>query len=619
MAYADLDGDTGTIIVQTNYIEGALIKVIPGKGWDSTHKVWRLPLSWASCVSLRGVFGDSLTLGDQLVKWARTERQQRIDPALAVRTATTWPADGYDSQLYEFQRAGVEFMHRAGNGLLGDDMGVGKSPQILSLLHNLHPHGLPALIICPNSVKRHWLNLASEWYPEAIPYVIEGTASARRKKLAAAAIHPTALVIINIEAVRLHSRLAPYGSVKLKRCRECDPKYGDEKLTSTRCEVHRKELNDFGFTTVIIDEAHRIKTPQSLQTRAIWAVAHDLSVVRRWALTGTPIANHPGDLWSVMHAVAPLDFPRRSTFMERFCLLVWNNFGGMDVVGIRLETRDELFKILDPRFRRMTKEMVLPQLPAKIREIRWVEMTPTQRRMYNEVSKHLTTRDDTGELYIAPTQLSSVVRLVQLAAASVGIEKIDPDDILSWRWFLRDPSPKIDELEFVLEELGEAPCVIAAEHRQLIDLASVRLTKLNVRHALITGAVSPHDRDRALDDLNAGRIRALLYTVKAGGVGLDMSAADTLINLQRPWSMVDAVQSENRIHRIGSERHESVRIIDVVTRDTIEEDQINRLQQKMARLEEITRDRQVRPSIDLDNEEAMLARSFLGMPNKEEQ
>lgn len=591
-----------------------LVRQIPGARWDAQGKNWTVPLTYAALVTARGVFGEQLTVGDALSDWIWREYRERVQPALELRQAlapiddgspeyqliTSWrERDG--RRLYDFQQAGVQFMLRAGSGLLGDEMGAGKSPQTASLVRardELDGTGLPALVICPNSVKHHWFNETIRWLPQATPYVVDGTAAQRRKTLKAALQDRSALVVVNLEAVRLFTRLAPYGSVKLTRCRDCDPSHGDELIKASRCEVHRKELNEFDFQTVILDEAHRVKDPRAKQTRAIWHVMHAESVRWRWALTGTPIANHPGDLWSIMHAVAPEEYPTRSSYVDRFCLMSWNAFGGMDVVGVRPDTRVELFKILDPRFRRMLKAIVLPQLPPKVRDVRYAEMSSAQVKAYRELSTTLRTRLADGQLLLAANQLVVKTRLMQFAAASVTVDKPDPDDLSSWNVALREPSPKLDVLVEVLDELGVtspdfrgAPVLVAAEHLGLIELICTRLDKLGVRYGKITGDVAPIDRQRALDDLSANRIRVLVFTGKAGGVGLNMATADTLINVQRSWSLVDERQKEDRNHRVGSEVHDSVRIIDVVTRDTVEEDQVTRLHEKLQRLEEITRDR----------------------------
>jgi SNF2 family DNA or RNA helicase len=628
VATADYDPVTDRIIVHTAWNEKQLVTQVPGARYDATGRHWVASPTWSSLVILRGVFKDQLTLTQRLIDFAWELRREWVDEATKIRVELDYPVTEHTQKLYPFQRAGVAFMHVAHCGLLGDEMGAGKSIQALTVMAD---GGLPAIVICPNSVKRHWAREAARWLPEATPYVVEGTAVQRRKILKSALGDLTALVIMNIEAVRLFSRLAPYGSIRLKRCRECDPRHGDEGLKPNRCDVHHKELNDFDFQTFILDEAHRVKDPAAQQTRAIWHVAHNPKTRYRWALTGTPIANHPGDLWSVMHTVAPAEFPIKSKFVDRFCLISWNAFGGSDVVGIRPDTRDELFKLLDPRFRRMLKAIVLPQLPPKVRQTRYAELSSAQQKVYRELEQTLVSRTPDGELLIAKTNLSAQTRLIQLAAASVSIEKVNPDDVSTWKWTLREPSPKLDVLEEVLDELGlltngydGPPVLIAAEHRQLIELAAERLKKLGVRHAQITGAVAEGDRERALDDLRARRIRALLFTNQAGGVGLDMSASDTLINIQRSWSLVAEKQKEDRPHRPGAEIHERIRIIDIVTRDTVEEKVIERLHEKLARLDELTRDRAMllRANVHadtaaLDAEEQRLLGSFVGVPTEE--
>jgi superfamily II DNA or RNA helicase len=486
-------------------------------------------------------------------------------------------------------------MLASSSGLLGDEMGVGKTVQALQFIEVMDKKStLPALVIVPNSTKYHWERLARRWAPSATTYVVAGTAGQRRKLLDIAAADPTALVIVSLETTRSMSRLAPYGSVKLKRCRECDPKRGDE-IKPAQCQVHPKELNAIRFATVVLDEAHRIKDPSSQQTRAVWYLMHSEGVCFRWALTGTMISKSPGDLWPIMHSVAPEEWPVRTKFVDRYCLMDWNPFGGMDIVGLRPDTKEEFFRIFDPRFRRMLKSVVLPQLPEIVREIRTCDLTPAMRRVYDEIYTGLASKLPDGTLMVAWNDMVKQGRLQQLASSAIEIEKPDEDDILTWKITMKDPSTKLDVMEETLKDLGYdggmgPAVVIAAESKQLIGMAAARLTKRGIPYALITGDVEPYERENALDALRQGDIRILLFTIKAGGVGLDMSAADTLIFLQQPWSMIERLQTEGRVHRIGSEIHDSVKIIDIVTRDTMEEEQIERVHDKLRRLEEITRD-----------------------------
>jgi SNF2 family DNA or RNA helicase len=118
------------------------------------------------------------------------------------------------------------------------------------------------------------------------------------------------------------------------------------------------------------------------------------------------------------------------------------------------------------------------------------------------------------------------------------------------------------------------------------------MTKKGIQHGLITGAQDEDERQRAIDDFQSGRIKWILFTAQAGGVGVTLTAARRLVMLQRPWSLVDYKQAMDRVHRIGSEVHDSVIITDYVTEGTIEERVIQVLDRKSDNFEEVVRDRE---------------------------
>lgn len=598
---AEVD-ETGSKIVLHNTLwqDKPLISQIPGKEWKDGR--WTLPLSWAACIQARALFGDRLKVGKGLGIWSRLEKQRR-DVAMRYRAARE-PVDvhAYDHEndhaekLYPFQVPGRDFMVAAKFALLGDEMGSGKTLQALAALRAVDKSegdAYPALVVCPNSTKRNWAREVRKWLPEANPVVIDGSAAKRRKQLAEALDVPNAVVIVNIESVRLHSRLAAYGSVRLKSCRECDAVSGDEALTPAKCETHDKELNGFPFKVCVLDEAHRVKDPRALQSRAIWRVFHGPTVRYRWAMTGTPVANHPGDIWSILHTIDPAGFPRKSAFIDRYALVEFNAFGGMSIVGLNPATRDEFLSLLDGRFRRMIKSLVLDQLPAKTRVVRHVEMSAKQKKAYDEVASEYVLTTESGDKLVMNGNLPAATRLLQLASAMCDVDKGEtPDDVGSWKVTLTDPSSKIDELMNIIADNPEKPLAIAAEHRKLLELAAKRLSAAGIEYGMITGGVSGAQRDETVEAFQAGKLKYILFTYKAGGVGLNMTAADTLVRLQRSWSLIDNMQGEDRVHRIGSEVHEAITIIDIITADTIEETQVEKLYQKMMRLEEIVRDRE---------------------------
>jgi SNF2 family DNA or RNA helicase len=181
-----------------------------------------------------------------------------------------------------------------------------------------------------------------------------------------------------------------------------------------------------------------------------------------------------------------------------------------------------------------------------------------------------------------------------------------------------EPSPKLDVLEELTASLEGKQFVVCAESRQLIELAAARLEKRGESIVQITGRVPDNLRPGNIAMFQRGEARVLLFTVKAGGSGLNMTAADTIIRLQRSWSMLDNKQALDRVHRIGSEIHESILVIDIIAPGTVEEDQLKRLYVKQQRLDEITRDKAtlINAGMDtssLDAEEfALLGSNLLG-------
>lgn len=139
MPHAELDADVGRVRLRTTWNQKSLVQQVPGARWDATGKHWTVPLTWASLVVLRGVFGDELTVDQPLSDWTWTEYRERVQPALELRDALhpvddgspayqliqSWNGGEAQPHLYSFQQAGVMFLLRAGSGLLGDEMGAG--------------------------------------------------------------------------------------------------------------------------------------------------------------------------------------------------------------------------------------------------------------------------------------------------------------------------------------------------------------------------------------------------------------------------------------------------------------------------------------------------------------
>ena len=579
----DLDSEKSHILITAEWRYKELCKSLPGSSWNQTEQVWRVPLSWSSCLALRSTFRDDLIIGPDLTEWAANEVNTRISPTMALRELET--ADG-DEDLFPHQRAGVAFLATAKRALLADEPGLGKTAQAIRALKKLQENGeevFPALIVCPNTLKKNWAREFKTWWPEVTTQVIKGSSAQRKKQFESNAD----VYIINWASLRTHSRLAPYGSVALTRCSSCGGH--DEGISENRCEVHLRELNNIDFKAVVADEIHRSKEPKSKQTRALWSATGDAQI--RFALTGTPIANNVVDLWAILHWLSPKDWPSKTKWIDRMIDTMLNAFGGMLVIGVKPHMQDEFYKAINPHMRRMLKSVVLPWLPEIINERRDVEMSTKQKKAYTQMRDTMIAELESGDALTAPSILTQTTRLVQFASSYATMEVNETTGEIKAR--LSDPSCKVDALmdDISHGDFGDDSVAVCAVSRQLIELLSAAMTKAKIDHGLITGAQDEDERQKAIDDFQSGKIKWILFTAQAGGVGVTLTAARRLIMLQRPWSLVDHKQALDRVHRIGSEIHDSVIITDYVTEGTIEERVLQVLETKADNFEQIVRDK----------------------------
>lgn len=541
MAKAWLDGDT--IVVDTEYHEKPLIQQVPAAKWSLARKRWEVPAAWGNCLALRGSFGDKLTLDDSLTaegwSWASQAKQ--------LADLKEYKAEGQ----YGYQFVGRSFLAQAGAALLGDEMGLGKTKQTIDALEALDAY--PALVVAPNSVKAVWREEFAKWAPHRTTAILSGTAAQKLKALSSGAD----VYVVNWESLRGMSRLAAYGSIAL-----------------TEKQKKPGPLNrEWG--AVVADEAHRGKDPKSQQTRALWAVGE--TARHRFALTGTPVANSPEDLWSVMHFVSPEEWPSKTKFIDRYCLTNFNYWGGMDVKALRPDTRDEMLSILDSRFLRRTKAEVLQFLPPITRQVRAVEMEPKQAKAYKQMQDEMITLLDSGVLFTT-SPMVRMLRLLQIASAT---PELDEEGNVAR---LIKPSCKVTALQDMIEGAPDEQFVVFTVSRKLADLVHGE-----VGGGLVTGGVTPEDRAEAIAKFQAGESRIITVTTGAGGEGLTLTAASKAIFLQRPWSLVQSLQAEARIHRIGQEAS-SVEIIDVVAEGTVEAAVARTLGDKELLLQEVVRD-----------------------------
>jgi SNF2 family DNA or RNA helicase len=583
----ELDETGKHIIIGAEWRYKELCKSIPGASYSAKDQLWKIPVSWATCLALRSTFRDELVIGEKLGTWAANELAARVTPSNELRDLESLPdGEGYQD-LFPHQRAGVKFLATARRALLADEPGLGKTAQAIRALAELNGRGeqvFPALVVCPNTLKKNWKREFAKWWPGVNVTVIKGSATQRKKQFEEDGTH---VYVINWESLRSHSRLAPYGSVALARCKDCGGH--DEKVSENRCEVHLRELNKIDFKAVIADEMHRSKEPKSKQTRALWAATGDADI--RYALTGTPIANNVLDMWAILHWISPEEWPSKTRWIDRMIDTMLNAFGGMMVLGVKSHMQQEFHAAINPRMRRMLKARVLPWLPEMMFERRDVEMSPKQKKAYEQMRDLMIAELENGDAVVAPSPLTQTIRLLQFASSFAELQ-VD-ESTGETKTVLVGPSAKIDALmdDIKSGDFGDDSVAVCAVSRQLIELLSAELTKAEIPHGLITGAQDEDERQKAVDDFQSGRIKWVLFTAAAGGVGITLTAGRRLVMLQRPWSLVEHKQAIDRIHRIGSEIHDSVVIMDYVTEGTIEERVLQVLETKADNFEQIVKDK----------------------------
>jgi len=545
----DYDGATNTFLLQLPAIDNDKAQLVPGARWDKKRDGWRIHAGVPQMWAMGSVFQGKL--------FPTPNAEAARDYLLAPSNTEVLPIPG----LYPFQQDGVQFLTRQFQGLLADEMGTGKTVQMLSTLRTLHTHY--TLVVCTNSMKHKWAAEADIWYPEAQTFVVEGTPAKKDQIIStayAAGDTDPVIVIVNYESLRSLTKLAGFGSLRV-----------------TDKEAKPGPLNLIPWEAVVADEAHRVKDPRSKQTRALWGVSRDAPY--RYALTGTPVVNNPDDLWTIMHFVDHKEWPSRNAFRERYCLMYSNPHGGYENMGVRPDMQPELQAILQYRLLRRTKAEVLPDLPAKTYDMRPLPLTPEQAKVYAALREDMLAQLDDG-LLVVTDPLILAGKLRQVACA---MPVLDGDGGVA---SLRTPSNKIDALLELIED-STGPLVVFAESRKLIELAAACVPE-DLLFGTITGKDAPADRERTVQRFQAGALDIVLCTTGAGAEGITLTAADTLVFLQQSWSNVANKQAEDRIHRIGQES--PVQIITFISEGTIEEAVYEVTREKEDRLQEVVRD-----------------------------
>ncbi len=446
---------------------------------------------------------------------ARRARASRHTPVMPTGLLAT---------LRPYQREGFEWLSRLAEGgagaCLADDMGLGKTIQTLAVLLERAPRG-PALILAPTSVVPNWLAEAERFAP-----------SLRRRLYRGG---DRGLLLGDLAA-------------------------GDLLVTSYAIAARDIEsLAAVTFATLVIDEAQALKNAQAQRTHAVRRLAADW----RLALTGTPIENHLGELWSLFRVVSPALLGGWEHFRERFAVPIERNHDA--------ERRRALGELMRPFLLRRTKQEVAPELPVKTEITRLVDLAPAERRLYDAaraaaVAALTGDRRAAGEIRVD----SEGQRRFQILAALTRLRLLACHPRLQDETF-GGASAKLDalvELVSTLRETGHRALVFS-QFVGFLGLAQAALEASGARVLLLHGGTPAAQRATVVAQFQAGGADAFLISLKAGGTGLNLTEADTVIHLDPWWNPAVEDQATDRSHRIGQRR--PVTVIRLVARATVEE------------------------------------------------
>lgn len=578
--------DPTRILVTAPFVMNEHIKAIPGWKWNNGAREWTVPLSWTVCLALRSEFPD-LVIGQNLREWAskiapikQWLRSNRLNVDLNpddIHLNKLIMGDEFQ-WLYPHQRSdALSIYMSSGSYLLMNDLGLGKSVSALAglrLLDIAHADNdsvdpFPVLITSPKSMIRTWEREIRRAFPDAwgegkrSVSIVDGTPT----KVKAALEPGSDFYIIGWDLIRRYSRHAPYGSTPLPAGANVE-----------------KELNALGVSTIIGDEIHRVSNPTSQRSMAFKYLAHRSNY--RIGLTGTLIQEGAIDPWHILHCLFPREYSTKTSYINRYLIEDWGDWGERVIGGLDPSREEEFRKNFEAVTRRMTSD-IMPNLPPPVPSVRWVDLPPKHRKAYNSMRDTLIAQIEGGTL-TAQNQLVKAGRLVQLAN-SYGELTVDEDG--TERFTMTDNSPKLDAF---MEDASNGDfeghqVVVFSDSKQLLNFLRERLEKAGQSFVEITGDVTGEARQRAMDAFQAGEAQFCLLT-RAGGEGITLTAADTMVRLVRSWSYRVDTQVAGRVRRIGSEKHEFIRYIDYLVQNTIDEEIVIRLNQKGSAAEEVLHD-----------------------------
>lgn len=524
--------------------------------------------------------------------------------------ATSWK-DLEHFELLGFQEEVLDKFTNTHSVLIADDMGLGKTVEAIALdwrrrtegtsfLQPLRERGKvtlavktkPTLIVTPMSVASEW----EDHYGWMLPHLSVTVLDAKNRTAFLEAIRnrTSDIYIMHWDALRLL----------------VDPKRDPN-------ETMRKTF----WFHIIGDEIHRVKNRKAQVTRAL----KRLKTVYKTGLSGTPADNRPADLWSILNWLYPNNFRSYWNFYRAYVEYEVDPIHGYHKVkGVR--NVEHLRKQMRTFYIRRRKEEVAKELPEKYYNEIWVDLSPKQRKAYNDMKRNMLAWVGANEdqPMPAPTAVTRMLRLQQFAVASVDVEgpikkrqrskSYDPElvakflrvapadldfhlkrypdlqatlpkdrryhkwlNVEMYKYVLVDPSTKLDVAMELIADSDE-PIIFFSWFKSLVNLFGRRLDDAGISHGLLTGDTAQADRGDIVRRFQAGKLKVFAGTIAAGGEGITLHRSSHVVFFDRAWSPSKNRQAEDRAHRIGQKN--AVQVTDIMARNTVDLGRVQEIQQK---------------------------------------
>lgn len=416
---------------------------------------------------------------------------------------------GYDERLRKYQRQDIFYLQKVAHPAIFNEPRTGKTPTTLKLIESMAFGDVKVVIICPASLVLNWDKEVRTWtdYPVIS---VSGTKKKREKIYNAWNSNKGCLVLSKDTA-----------------------KVDYDLIDTTDC-------------VLVVDEAHFLRNHRTAQSKAIFHLGK--KAAKRIALTGTPATNHPKDVWGILHFLYPDRFSSYWQFIDRY-FKTWDAPWGSREVG-KLKREQEFTEILELISVQRKRKDIMKWIPKKQYQTIELEMDKKQRKAYDEMITMFTVEEAGVD---APSLLAQITRLRQICLAP---------EVLG----IQAPSAKEKFIMEWLDDNPNTPVVIFSNFSSYL----VRLQRKIKGSKLVIGETSKQDRQKAVEELQAGEIKVILANIEAAGTGLTLDNAETVIFLDRHYNPGFNEQAEDRIVPTTEDSNLNTLVIDLVCNDSID-------------------------------------------------